>query len=191
MLRKSLYGLKQAGRLWNNYLSNALIKIGFRPAIADPCVYLGEAGAMMLIHVDDVLILAQSEAQVKHTISKLKEMFSLKELGEVRNYLGVQIERTDRGYLWHQQEKVEQLLEAYGMQNCKGAATPMVMDFGKGGLSQSPPCHVDQYQPTIGHLLYLAQWSRPDIACAVNVLSRSVSDPRQAHWEAVKSVSLP
>ncbi|XP_060542425.1 uncharacterized protein LOC132710476 [Pantherophis guttatus] len=42
------------------------------------------------------------------------------------------------------------------------------------------------YRSTIGSLLYIANWTRPDIALAVNLLSRHVSKPTTSHWDAIK-----
>lgn len=38
-LLKSLHGLRQSAYLWHRKFSQFLIKIGFRPVIADPSVY--------------------------------------------------------------------------------------------------------------------------------------------------------
>lgn len=57
------------------------------------------------------------------------------------------------------------------MEDCKGVATPTTVDFPKGDYSNNPPYSKRAYQSAVGHLLYLAQWSRPDIAYAVNMLS--------------------
>ena len=38
-LRKSLYGLKQSGRNWNNMLHEYLLGENFTQSLADPCVY--------------------------------------------------------------------------------------------------------------------------------------------------------
>eukprot|EP00644_Phytophthora_capsici_P001921 jgi/Phyca11/108064/e_gw1.14.466.1 len=45
-LQRSLYGLKQAGRLWAKTLHNELIKSGFIQCATDTCIYLksGKSG---------------------------------------------------------------------------------------------------------------------------------------------------
>lgn len=108
--------------------------MGFTPTKADPCIYLGGNGVILLAFVDDILILAQTADQIENVVTQLKQKFTLKELGEVKNYLGVQIQKTEKGYLWHQRDKILHLLDAYGLLNCKGVffATPMTVDFCKG-----------------------------------------------------------
>ena len=38
-LRKSLYGLKQAGALWGNLLGKDLLELGFKKSQSDECLY--------------------------------------------------------------------------------------------------------------------------------------------------------
>jgi hypothetical protein len=38
-IHKNIYGLKQAGRVWNNYLVAKLKKIGFVQSCANPCIF--------------------------------------------------------------------------------------------------------------------------------------------------------
>jgi transposase InsO family protein len=57
-LNKSLYGLRQAGRVWNKRIDVELKALGFAPIHADPCVYAYKRGSVMLIislYVDDLL----------------------------------------------------------------------------------------------------------------------------------------
>ena len=43
-----------------------------------------------------------------------------------------------------------------------------------------------QYQSAVGSLMYAMVCTRPDIAYAVGVVSRFMTNPGQAHWNAVK-----
>ena len=44
------------------------------------------------------------------------------------------------------------------------------------------------YSSTIGSLMYAMICTRPDIAFAVGVISRYMSNPGKKHWEAVKGI---
>ena len=63
-LEKSLYGLKQSGRNWNNMLHSYLCKERFTQSLADPCVYTRNSEAdgliILIIWVDDIIISATS-----------------------------------------------------------------------------------------------------------------------------------
>ena len=56
-LQKSLYGLKQSGRMWYNCLSEYLLKEGFENNPICPCVFIkkSESGfAIVSVYVDDL-----------------------------------------------------------------------------------------------------------------------------------------
>ena len=74
------------------------------------------------------------------------------------------------------------------MQECKSVQTPMIVDFQKSEIGNKEFENQEIYQSAIGSLLYLANWTRPDIAAVVNILSRHVSKPTQKHWLEVKRV---
>lgn len=58
VLRRSIYGLKQAGRVWNQLLSQVLIDAGYAQSTNDPCLFTLASGKdiiHVLIHVDDII----------------------------------------------------------------------------------------------------------------------------------------
>lgn len=62
-LKKSLYGLKQAGRKWYDTLCHSLAGIGFKRSMADPAVFYACVGidvVVLFIHVDDTTITGSS-----------------------------------------------------------------------------------------------------------------------------------
>ena len=69
-LRRSLYGLKQSGRMWYNRLSEYLRKEGYKNDMICPCVFIkrSEMGfAIIVVYVDDLNIVGTSflELQMK------------------------------------------------------------------------------------------------------------------------------
>ena len=57
-LARSLYGLKQASRMWHYHLVRGMLSLGFEQCGADACVMrLVEDGAVVMVvvvHVDDI-----------------------------------------------------------------------------------------------------------------------------------------
>jgi hypothetical protein len=93
---KSLYGLKQAGRNWNQLLRGHLLKHGFTQSQADPCLYVHlERKIWVLTYVDDIPA-AGSNKQLDWFYKMLKERFNTKDLGEISKVLGVIITRNRR-----------------------------------------------------------------------------------------------
>ena len=59
----SLYGSKQAQRIWYKKLRETLLDIGFKPTISDPCVYQfrsPEGIILLAVYVDDLLTAVSS-----------------------------------------------------------------------------------------------------------------------------------
>ena len=82
--------------------------------------------------------------------------------------------------------KVVRLLERYGMSD----ANPVKLPIEPGWWPGDSPLLDDKtcYHEVIGSLLYLAQWTWPDIAFAVNVTSRAQDAPTQAHQQLTKRI---
>lgn len=82
-LNRGLYGLKQAGRLWHQTLSETLTNIGFSQSSAFPSTFVLRKGkrtiAVLGVFVDDMIFTAESQTTIDDTIRKLKEKYSLKE----------------------------------------------------------------------------------------------------------------
>ncbi|KFD61173.1 hypothetical protein M514_26660 [Trichuris suis] len=115
-LHRSLYGLKQSARAWNQVATKALRKIGFRPNRADPCFFSrkesGNAVTYVLLYVDDLLVASVSPELTYRVGQQLHGYFEIKDLGEVKQYLGIQVERDDGSFLLHQAGKNCQLIKA-------------------------------------------------------------------------------
>ncbi|XP_053112171.1 uncharacterized protein LOC128327395 [Hemicordylus capensis] len=144
---------------------------------------------MILVYVDDLLVLVQCEQQRKKIEAELGRVFTLKSLGIIKTYIGMHIEHTRKGYILIQNSKITQMLKECNLEQCKTVETPMVANFlGEESCDSEPFEDVELYQSIIGKLLYLSQWSRPDILTAVNILSRFSSKPTKRHWVGVKRI---
>ena len=74
------------------------------------------------------------------------------------------------------------------MNDAKGASTPMEAGYLKleGEYDLLPDNEL--YRQAVGALLYVATTTRPDIAAAIGILCRRVSNPRQRDWNALRRV---
>jgi hypothetical protein len=85
-----------------------------------------------------------------------------------------------------------EVLESFGMADCKPVTTPMNPGLILSKDMCPPPDAPEdrefktRYLSAIGSLMYLATMTRPDIAYAVGVLARFNSNPGNQHWLAVK-----
>ena len=93
-LHKSLYDLKQAPRAWFQRLSQVLLDLGFMGSTVDTSlfVFLQEAVRIyVLIYVDDIIITSNKPIVVSDLITKLQHEFSMKDLGSLSYFLGIQV----------------------------------------------------------------------------------------------------
>lgn len=95
---KSIYGLKQAARVWSLLLQSFLNKISFHSLPTDDSVMImvnPRTGIHVVIgiYVDDLLITGENVEEIEKVIIKIKTEFKMKDLGEARNVLGMRILR--------------------------------------------------------------------------------------------------
>ena len=90
-LNKTIFGLKQSGRFSCKLPSSTLVECGFEPCLVDPCVFRlilnGEVVAMLVVHVDDINLVATKEV-TDSVVADLNKIFAMKHLAEVTWYMG-------------------------------------------------------------------------------------------------------
>lgn len=199
-LQKSLYGLKQASRQWNLKLTHALQALGFVQSHFDYSLFTLGSGSdlvVVFVYVDDFLVTDPNPTALHTTRSNLQQTFKIKDLGELRFFLGIEFARNASGILMNQRKYALELLAASGQGGVKPVSTPM--DFNQRltshefdevtGSSSTDPLleDVESYQRLVGRLLYLTM-TRPDIAYIIQVLSQFMHKPKQSHMTAALRV---
>ena len=161
-LKKFLYGLKQASRAWNIKLANVLNKTGFKQLITDPCFFIKHE-MMIVIHVDDLLCAIPSDTIAKEIYNQLENFLKLKDLGDVKYFLGIQIERNKLGFILSQKVFIRDLLIATGMVDSKPVYSQME-SLDKVLSSEFEIVTHHPYREIIGKLNYLVNSTRPDLS---------------------------
>jgi hypothetical protein len=200
LLKKSLYGLKQAPRNWNKRIHSELIKLGLAQSLRDPCVYEKRTSSehiLMILFVDDIIITSNNMESCDKCFAMLRQAkIDIKNLGELKYSLGIKFERNrqNRTIALDQSKYVNEILTKFKMLDCKPMATPMDTNHALSikMCPTTPEARREMsnipYREAVGSLMYLAVSSRPDIATAVNIVSRYLNDPGQEHWTAVKRI---
>jgi hypothetical protein len=189
-LHKSLYGLKQSSRQWFAKFSSALLEFGFVQSKADYTLFtrsLPDSFIAILVYVDDIVVASDNSAAVSIFIHMLNDRFQLKDLGQLKYFLGLEIARSELGISVCQRKYALEILETTGLLASKPAKIPMDpnVKFSKdsGQLLADPT----SYRRLVGRLLYLTL-GRPDISFAVQVLSQFMDKPRAPHLDAATQV---
>jgi len=101
-LRKSLYGFKQAPRVWNRKIRNFFKSIGFNQTYLDPCAYVNkEMEIIIAMWVDDLIIFGKDIASINSFKVQLNEEYEMKDLGELKYFLSIQVQRDREWKILH------------------------------------------------------------------------------------------
>ena len=108
MLQKALYGLKEAPRAWHDKIVEYLITIQFHVADVDHSLYVQKSDkgiVIITIYVDDLIVGGDSMDEIEHVKGLLKKQFDMKDLGDLRYFLGIEVICTPDG-IWLSTETV-------------------------------------------------------------------------------------
>nr|GEW93844.1 putative NB-ARC [Tanacetum cinerariifolium] len=136
-----------------------------------------------LIYVDDVIIVGDNMNKIQATKTELNHRFTIKDLGTLNYFLGIEVVRTRDGIVLSQSKYTLDILRDMGLEGCRPSAFPMEQGLKLDQSDAEERVDAGQYRRLIGRLLYL-QATRPDIAYSVNLLSQFVADPRHPHLDA-------
>ena len=193
-LNRALYGLVQAPRCWNQKVTTWLEDYGFKQSQVDPGIYImyhDDQIYILALYVDDAICVGRRLKFINKFKADFAEAFDIEDLGPVAWLLGcsIQRDRQTRTLTISQKQYIVDILETFGMTDCKPVTTPM---SAKPTLDDSLDEPLDtklyKYAQLVGKLMYLANCTRPDIAAAVSHLSRHMSKPTLRHWEQGKRV---
>ncbi|KAE8665560.1 PLAC8 family protein [Hibiscus syriacus] len=146
-LRKSLYGLKQAPRAWYGKIVEFLTKSGYSVTPVDSSLFVKDNEgklAIILVYVDDLIITGDDEAEILQTKENLSVRFQVKELGQLKHFLGLE-----------------------------STSTPMESNIKMCAHEGKDLEDATMYRQLVGSLIYLTL-TRPDISYTVGVMSRKM-----------------
>jgi hypothetical protein len=207
-LRKSLYGLKQASRNWNNDINQYLIDNGFTRLEADPCIYVKNTETvvnnvksikylMVALYVDDLLIAGSTKNMVTQLETIFEAKYKMKKLNAIKQLLGMGIfhDKIRNTIYITQQQYIECLVELFSKYGLSEFRTPMDerQHYSKKQMPQAGSAEALQmatlpYRELIGSLLWISNGTRPDVTYSVNTLTKFTSNPGLIHWRAALRV---
>lgn len=186
-LLKALYGLRESPRAWYECLDNYLQSLGFKRSENDYCLYIMDDNngnnVYIIFHVDDLLIACKNKEKLNKIKSMLSKRFQLKDMGNIKTYLGINIEydiRQNKMTL-DQETYIKSLAREFGIENSKLYSTPMEQN-----LKCTPAQFASddlKYRNLIGGLLYISSGTRPDVSFSVNYLSRFQNSYDDNHYK--------
>ena len=108
-LKKSLYGLKQASRQWHEKLAQSLHALGFSKSQHDHSLFIKKSGediCIAAVYVDDIIVTGTNLSDIEELKSHLHHQFSIKDLGKLNYFLGIEVGYTSEGILLSQNKSL-------------------------------------------------------------------------------------
>jgi hypothetical protein len=152
-----------------------LLQLGFKASKADVSLFIFNMVGIqiyMLIYVDDVIIISSSTVATEKLLAQLRDDFTIKDLGFLNYFLGIEVHHTSQGLILTQHKYICDLLSRTNMLNSKRVPTPMlpsdklVLDAG----DKLFPDDATKVRSVVGALQYLSL-TRPDIVFSVECVS--------------------
>ncbi|XP_026450898.1 uncharacterized protein LOC113351037 [Papaver somniferum] len=158
--------------------------IPFVTSVSDTSLFIrrsAESVIFLLVYVDDIILTGSSMECIQSLMHTLHNEFSLKDLGSLSYFLGIEFTQLSNGLFLSQRRYIEDLLVRANMQGAKPVTTdlhpvdsPLLSD-------------VTMYRSLVGGLQYLSM-TRPDISFAVNKVCQFMHKPAEAHLIFVKRI---
>ncbi|KAL8160791.1 hypothetical protein V2J09_012280, partial [Rumex salicifolius] len=167
-------------------ITQALKDLDWRQTMAAKFTALCLNDTWDLVLVDPTHNLVGSKSVfVQSLITALAKRFSLKDMGNLYYFLGVEVQPHPNGLFLSQCKYISDILHRAQMAESRGVATPMcsttILTKNSGYLLSSPTTNMQ----LVGSLQYLSL-TRPDVAFAVNKLSQYMQAPKSEHWASLK-----
>lgn len=189
-LKKSLYGLKQSSKCWNDKFTKFIEKFGFTACKSDACVFISNKDGnfiILAIYVDDGLIAGSNQKVIDSVIEHLRDAFEVKAM-PVECFLGFEIHRKEDGSIFiNQAAYARKIQRKFEMEECNALAIPCDPNQILGKFEEAEQSTYP-YRQLIGSLMYLSVGTRPDISFAVGYVSRYMERPTRVHVEAAKRI---
>ena len=197
----SLYGLKQAGQVWNRTFTHTIKKkLGFNTIHSDAGVYVlnrhhkrGQPNTeiILILYVDNLLLLGEDLSKIEDIKRQLGKLYQMKDLGPASSYLGIQITRDQntRSIWIDQQTYLENALKRFELQDANNTKTPLPAGIYLEKFEEPVALNTKTYyQQIIRTLIYAAIGTRPNITFVAMRLSQLNNNPTEEHIKYAKYV---
>lgn len=188
-LKRAIYGLKQSARAWYIKVESSLLKIGFKKSKYEPCLFMkchNNVKVYVAVFVDDFFVFYNCDNTYKGLRSVLESDFKIKDLGQIKNCLGMNVNVQKNCVTLYQEKFIDNILKRFNMINCKPSVTPMEVNLKLEKAVNNHCSEIYPYQQLVGSLMYLSVLTRPDISYSVSFLSQYNTCYNETHWKHLK-----
>jgi hypothetical protein len=195
-LRKSLYGLKQAGRLFNEHLNTCLLQYGLTSCPGDPCFYTytdpnTSSYLLLTVHVDDLLVASNDDKLIDSLYEHLIHTYTDVSNTDASSHLGISINRNplDGSITLTQHGLIDSILEitGYNPTNCPHVDSPYILTTTPLPPNTPTPTPT-QLKQFIGKANYLCH-SKPELTFSLSHLASHAHNPTPRDWLIIRRIA--
>jgi hypothetical protein len=143
---------------------------------------------IIFVYVDDMGAVSPCQKAIDALKKSLESQLSIKDLGPLAFFLGIQVIRDYGCFHLSQATYVKPILAQFSMEDCAPVSTPMGPKLQLVKNVAEDPQLRTKFQSLRVAVLYLSRMTRPDIYYAVAALSRHCSNASSEHWVAAKQL---
>jgi hypothetical protein len=115
--------------------------------------------------------------------------FSMKNLGKMKYFLGIEVNQTGDEIFIHQMKYSNEILAKFGMESCNKVCSLIVPGCKLVKNENGKASDVKCYKQMVGNLMYLLA-TRPDLAYSICLVASFMERPTEIHVAAVKGIIL-
>ena len=139
------------------------------------------------MYADDIFITGSCIADICSIKSSMHNVFSMTNLGLLKQFIRLEIEKYDAGNQFNQSNYALDLLLKFKMAECKASKCPFILGVKLGDFGSSPLVDNSLYRNLVRILLYLTHFRR-DLDYALGVVAKYINEPHEIHWKDAKRI---
>eukprot|EP00253_Pinus_taeda_P028091 PITA_28091 len=151
-LKKALYGVKQARRIWYSRIDSYMIKNGF----------------------------CKSDFELDEFKSVMMKEFAMTDLGLMKYFLSIEVEQSEKGNFICQNKYAKDLSKRFGIENSKHVPTLVAIGTKSSKDVEGSNVNPTLFKILVGNLMYLTA-TRPDIMQGMSLISKFMETPKDTH----------
>ena len=138
-LMKSIYGMRQASRIWNQTFHNAVSQWGFERLDCEWCIYrrtTTTGTTIFAVHIDDIVATSSAPQELEMFRNQLKAQWEITKLGELKLALSIAMSHNCTDH-------IDNLVEEYRQVDAQTVNTPMIAGLQLRRPDKSTPVPAD------------------------------------------------
>ena len=187
----NLYGLKDAGKTWFDFLKKRLLELGCKQSVIESRLFTKD-GILLVIYIDNTILISHHKTLIDVDIKSLQEGYNLTDDGELEDYLGTRSTKLSDGSIELSEPRiVKRVLQMVGLDNVSDRTkmhdTPDISTTLLDNDPNGAPHVVNwNYRSVVGTISYLQATVCPNITFAVQQCACFYNYPHRQHKDVVK-----